>query len=264
MLLDSVILVLREVLEAAALISVLLALSGLMRLRGSWLIYGLIVGMIVTFGVATELETITDALDGSGQEIANATAQFIVCGLILAIVALSARSGYNKEAAKQSELRSLMMFAVALAFAREGAEIYVFISGFATSDEYRDAVFAGSLLGAGIGVSLGILGYSALRALQPATGCLVSTALLALIGAGMSMQATVLLEQVDWLPAGKPFWDSSWLIDEQSMAGELLYAVFGYEATPGVTQLAVYCLSLTAIAFAYCLGRRADNFNNAH
>ncbi len=263
MLLDSVILVLREVLEAAALISVLLALSRVLRQRGTWLIYGLVMGMIATYGFASELERITDALDGSGQEIANATAQFIVCGLIVAIVAVSARSGCNKEGTKKTGLLNLMMFAVALAFAREGAEIYVFISGFAASDEYRDAVFAGSLVGSGIGVSLGILIYSALCALRPATGRLVSTVLLALIGAGMSMQATVLLEQVDWLPAGKPCWDSSWLIDEQSVAGELLYAVFGYEATPGAAQVSVYCLSLTAVAVAFLLGRRADDSKNA-
>ena len=68
--------------------------------------------------------------------------------------------------------------------------------------------------------------------------------LLCLIGAGMIMQATMLLEQVDWLPSGEPLWDSSGLLSEQSVAGELLYAVFGYEATPGPAQVVLYSTSL--------------------
>ena len=72
----------------------------------------------------------------------------------------------------------------------------------------------------------------------------------------MVMQATMLLEQVDWLPAGKSVWDSSALVSEQSITGELLYAVFGYESTPSYLQLALYLASLGLMLAVILLARR--------
>jgi high-affinity iron transporter len=264
MLLDSVVLILREVLEAAALVSVLLALSRSLEQQGRWVFWALAAGAIATFSFASNLESVTDALDGSGQEVANAVVQLGVYILALAIVTLSARGRYGTAGMQSSSLSALMIACVACAVFREGAEIFVFVSGFTASAEYRTAVFAGSFIGAGIGVSLGILLYSGLRALAPGTGYRTAVLLLGLIGAGMAMQATILLEQIDWLPAGRPIWDSSWLIDEQSIAGELLYAVFGYEATPGGRQVVAYLAGLCLMLAGYLFGSNSGLSQDAH
>ena len=84
----------------------------------------------------------------------------------------------------------------------------------------------------------------------------IETAVLILMATGTVMQATMLLEQVDWLPAGQALWDSSRFISEQSTAGQLLYAVFGYEATPSATQAVLYMVCLLAMAAAYYLSGR--------
>lgn len=114
----------------------------------------------------------------------------------------------------------------------------------------------------GIGVSLGVLLYAALRALPANFASNVCYLLLAFIGAGMVMQSTMLLEQVDWLLAGEQLWDSSFLISEHSITGQLLYAVFGYEATPGINQVLLYGASLAAVVMAWWLagfvGGKAD------
>lgn len=249
MLLSSVILILREVLEAAMLISVLLALSVNMRCGARWFWLSLPLAAIGTVLFATSLDVITDALDGAGQEIANAALQGMVYCFIVAIVWLSADGVTDPPRA--NVLRALMGSAVTCAMIREGSEILVYITGFAAVEETRTAIFAGSALGAGIGLSLGVLLFSTLRAIETGLanrGCLI---LLSLIGAGMVMQSTMLLEQVDWFPAGSALWDSSGLISEQSIAGELLYAVFGYESTPGVLQVVLYTASLVLAFAAY-------------
>jgi len=249
-LLSSVILVLREVLEAAVLVSVLLALSRNIGQGGRWFLYSLPLAAIGTVTFASTLDVVTDSLDGAGQELANAGLQLLVYLLTLCIVTIAMRSSVRRVL-----FTCLATGAVGCAMIREGSEIYLYIIGFASAVEIRGAVFTGSVLGAGIGVSLGVLLYSSLGALSARTCFRVCIVLLTLIGAGMVMQAALLLEQVDWLPAGGPAWDSSFLVAEQSVTGELLYAVFGYESTPSGVQLLLYGASLLLMVVAAITGR---------
>ena len=251
MLLTSVILVLREVLEAGMLISVFLALSLHWRQGISWLWWSLAAGLIGAVLFASVLDVITDAFDGAGQELANASLQVLMYCLTLIIVTLS-RSRY----AYRGLMSFLMAATVSCALIREGSEILIYILGFASAQEQAAAVYAGSAIGAGIGVSLGVLLFSALRALEEKWLQFASIVLIALMATGTVMQATMLLEQVDWLPAGQALWDSSRFISEQSTAGQLLYAVFGYEATPSATQAVLYMVCLLAMAAAYYLSGR--------
>jgi high-affinity iron transporter len=72
----------------------------------------------------------------------------------------------------------------------------------------------------------------------------------------MTLQATALLIQADWLPADYPLWDSSALLAEQSVAGQLLYALVGYEATPTALQLGAYLTAVLVILGAALLAAR--------
>jgi len=253
MLLNSVILILREVLEAATLISVLLVLS--LHLRGGvrWFWWSLPVGVVGTVLLAFNLDIITDALDGAGQEVANAALQTLVYCFTVGIVWLSV--GIENGRAQIRTLTIFMALAVACAMIREGSETMVYITGFSAVAEHRTAVYAGGAIGAGIGLSLGVLMFSALRALDAKLARAACLVLLGLIGSGMVMQSTMLLEQVDWLPAGPALWGSSGFINEQSIAGQLLYAVFGYESSPSGIQVALYIASVLITAAAYLVAR---------
>ena len=141
---------------------------------------------------------------------------------------------------------------------REGSEILIYITGFAAVEDQRTAVFAGSAIGAGIGLSVGVLLFFALRALDASRSKITALVLLGLIGAGMVLQSTMLLQQVDLLPMGQPVWDSEALISEQSIGGELLYAVFGYESSPSFIQVILYGLSIFFIFAIYTLSLRGE------
>jgi high-affinity iron transporter len=62
------------------------------------------------------------------------------------------------------------------------------------------------------------------------------------------LQAAGLLIQADWLSAGQPLWDTNTLLPEASIPGQVVYAVFGYEATPSLQEIIVYLGSLLIIA----------------
>ena len=258
MLLNSVILILREVLEAAVLVSVLLALSHNLGQGGRWFVLSLPITAVGTVLFASTLDVITDSLDGAGQEVTNAGLQFFVYLQTLCIIVIAARPPVHKVL-----FTGLMASAVSCAMIREGSEMYLYISSFASVDELRTPVFTGSAIGAGIGISVGVLLYSALNAVSGRVCYRLCILTLCLIGAGMVMQATMLLEQVDWLPSGKAVWDSSFLVAEQSIPGELMYAVFGYESTPSSVQLLLYGAGLVLMACAYLLAYKFRKFENA-
>ncbi len=256
MLINSVIFVLREVLEAAMIISVLLALAVNLRETLRWLLVALPITAATTVLFAATLDTMTDAFDGAGQEVISASLQIVVFLCTAGIVYCAQKQRYGVATITRM-LPVLMALACVSALTREASEILIYIIGFAASEDHRTAIFAGSAVGTGIGVSLGVLLYAALRAMPPERSFSFCYLLLALIGAGMVMQSTMLLEQVDWLPVGRPLWDSSALISEQSLTGQLLYAVFGYEATPGPIQGWLYLACILAVTVAWALGQYA-------
>jgi len=63
---------------------------------------------------------------------------------------------------------------------------------------------------------------------------------MALFVGNMLSQATLQLTQADWIPSTHAIWDSSHWLSENSILGQSLYALLGYEATPSAVQLIAY------------------------
>jgi high-affinity iron transporter len=253
MLINSVIIVLREVIEAALLISVLLAVSRRLQLSVQWAPIALIAGALGAALYARLLEPVSELFDGVGQELINALMQFGISVLLVVIVLLIARRR-ERLGGPATVLTGLMAIAVALAAIREGSEILVYVFGFVTIESHRASVLLGSLTGAGIGFSVGVLLYYLLLAIRVNHALWVSLTLLALAASSMCAQAVKLLIQADWLPSGAPLWDTSALVNEQSMVGQFLYALIGYEATPSAIEAVAYFGSIGIIIVAGLAG----------
>jgi len=78
---------------------------------------------------------------------------------------------------------------------------------------------------------------------------------LLLIAAGMALQATALLIQADWITVSGAIWNTSAILPEDSLLGQLLYAFIGYEASPSATEVIVYVSSMAVVAVAFVAGR---------
>lgn len=243
MLLSSVIIVLREVLEAALLISVLLALSRQQKFTAEWIYIALAVGISGATLYAQNFQQISSWFDYVGQEVVNALLHLsIFISLLLFSILYQL-----KPATFNHSKKSLISIAVALAIIREGTEIFIYFSGYFQQPDKLASVSIGGILGAGIGISVGALLYNALAYSITQSVQRVAFALVSLFAANMLSQAVLMLIQADWLPAQKALWDTSGWLSESSIIGQLLYAIIGYEAKPTGIQVSAYLGGLLLI-----------------
>lgn len=255
MLPNAVILILQETLEAALLIGVLLAVSTRVHDSKRWLSIGLISGICVAAILANQIGIISEWFDYAGQELLNAIFQTIICLTIsLAVWITATIDPLNPQLGKVSAFSYCAILIIFCAVAREGQEIILYLSGFIYTEHF-EKVLTGGALGFGIGASIGILLFYSLvdhAGRERRTACIV---LLALFTGNMLSQSTLLLMQIDWLAQSPPIWNTSTLIAETSIFGQLLYAIAGYEATPSLMQVGAYILGVALVTSATFMPR---------
>lgn len=242
MLLSSVVIVLREVLEAALLFSILIALAKQMGLNLRWLFWALLIGFFCAFTYALNIDVVSEWFDGVGQEVSNALMQLVIYFMLMVYI-LVLYYYLDKQKILAKLLNVTMIVITSLAMTREGAEIILYFFSVTRSDNYYLAVLTGMTIGASIGISIGLLFYYVLTAMDSKKSIVIGLILLLLVAAGMISQASLLLIQADWLPAQLPLWNSSSFLSEQSVVGQLLYALLGYESTPTAIQVGLYLLA---------------------
>lgn len=250
MLLTSLIIVLREVLEAAVLLSLLLLICRRMGYSLTWLPGALALGALFAWGYSLNLEAITDWQEGVGQELLNAGLELlVVIGLFTVAWVSSFRSAGLQP--RYMAFTGILAMVIIAALTQELAELLIYLDSALSVINSRGAVLAGATMGMGIGFSLGVLLYVFLSSLQNQTQKLMLFFLLALSSAGKASQAMGFLMQADWLESSLPLWNSADLLSERSVAGEILYAIMGYEATPTAGQVVVYVICLVSVSILY-------------
>ena len=257
-MLSAVIIILREILEAALIISVLLSMARVYCLDMRWFFYALALGVLGAAIFANYFDFVSEWFDGVGQEVINAIMLFVVAFLItvyaMLVAKLSELNGFSERSKKLFFIISILIVAVSLM--REMTEIIIYGSGYTADLDLFQPVLIGGTIGAGIGVSIGALIYYFLVNLPYSLMVKISLALLVFVSAGLISQAALYLIQADWLPAQLPLWDTSFLLSEQSLPGQLLYSLIGYEATPTALQVSLYVATLLVIGAAIGLSKK--------
>jgi high-affinity iron transporter len=182
----------------------------------------------------------------AGYEVLNALMQTAMIALLVANVLILHRARATRRRILLA--RAGMVVVVALGIVREGSEIILYLNGVLGQGGNMTPVTLGGLMAAGIGCSSALLLYYFLSALPAAISLRVTLVLLALFNGNMAAQAALLLTQADWLPYTAEAWNSSGLLSEQGIAGQLLYALIGYEANPSWMQAGVYAVTAALVA----------------
>ena len=130
---------------------------------------------------------------------------------------------------------------VGVAVLREGAEVVLFLYGIALSGNETFASMAtGGALGLLLGCALTALMYFGLLSIPTRYLFSATSALIAVLAAGMAAQAVAFL-QVAGIATALPrmVWNTSDVLSDGSIFGEVLHALIGYTDQPTYLQLVV-------------------------
>jgi high-affinity iron transporter len=252
------VLVFREVLEAALIISVVFAATRDVPARSRWIGAGIVAGVLGAVAVALSAGLIADAVAGMGQELFNASVLFAAVVMIGWHAIWMATHG--KELAMQMQAigsevsvghRPLMalLIVVAIAVLREGSEVVLFLFAQVAGGSTWIDIAGGLALGIAGGCATGLALYLGLLRIPIRYFFTATNWLLLLLAAGMASQAARFLVQADLLPPlGPQLWDSSRVLSDRSILGQTLHVLVGYDARPAGVQVLFYIVTGAMIA----------------
>ena len=257
-MLATALIVFREVLEAALVVSIVLAATRGVAGRGLWVSAGALAGLLGAAAVAVSAEAIAATASGMGQELFNAAILFVAVIMLAWHNIWMSRHGRELAsnlktvgAAVRSGARPMTVLAavVAMAVLREGSELVLFLYGVAASaPDATGGMLSGALAGMGAGAAIGAALYLGLMRIPGSLLFAVTGWMILLLAAGMAAQGAAFLVQADWLPAlGEKLWDSSALISDESLYGRMLHTLIGYTARPDGIQILFYLGTLGGI-----------------
>lgn len=252
------IVIFRECLEIAILLSIVLASTHNIKDRGRYIILGIMIGCVAASILAFFASTLAFAFDGIGDEL------FDVGAMILTVVVIGWTITWMKEysanikqemndvASKihSGSMHKLNLTAiVAATFFREASEMVLFIYSLTPSSsietiDYLVGFASGVILGisCGIAIYFGLLKYSGKYIFK------ICSIMLIFIAAGIAAEAAGILTSTGAVTFfSDSIWDTSWAIQDNSMIGKLLKILIGYDSRPNLLQLFSYAITLTIL-----------------
>lgn len=269
-MLASFLLSLREGIEAALIIGIVL--GALRKMKRSEMIpavwYGTITALAVSLVAGIALTAFGLSLEGAAEQIFEGIAMLLAAGVLTWMIFWMSRQASSikgeleadvKRAAQTSGTRAMFSLAF-LAVVREGIELALFLTA-ATFATDAQSTILGALLGLGAAVLLGWGIFASTVRLNLRRFFQVTGFLLILFAAGLVAHGVHEFNEVSWIPPIiEHVWDLNPVLDEDSILGSMLKALFGYNGNPSLTEVLAYIAYYVAIFFGL---RRANRPVNA-
>ncbi|MEJ5240871.1 MAG: iron uptake transporter permease EfeU [Anaerolineales bacterium] len=255
----SFLLSLREGLEAALIIGILL--GALQKMRRAdlkpavWIGVGLASALSLVLAIA--LSAFGLSLEGAAEAIFEGITMFLAAGVLTWMIFWMSRQartlrqsleGDVQRAAVQGGRRGIFALAF-LAVFREGVELALFLTAsvFAST---APQVIGGASLGLGTAILLGWSLFASTSRLDLRRFFQVTSVLLLLFAAGLVAHGVHEFNEVGWIPSIiEHVWDLNPVLDENSVIGSFLKALFGYNGNPSLSEVLAYLTYLVGILF---------------
>jgi high-affinity iron transporter len=264
-MLGALIIVFREVIEAGLIVGIVMAATRGVSGRGRWIGIGIGAGVFGAMLVAAFAGAISQAFEGSGQELFNASVLAVAVVMLMWHNAWMARHGREIAAemrnvgtavSEGAKPLTALAIVVGVAVLREGSEVVLFLYGILASGTSGMSIALGGLLGIVAGAAFTALTYYGLLAIPQRYIFSVTGWLIALLAAGMAASSVQFLNNAGFAEVlGNTVWDTSWLLSDGSILGKLMHTLIGYTERPTQLQLAVYIGTLLAMAVLMRIAR---------
>ncbi|WP_193047852.1 iron uptake transporter permease EfeU [Mycolicibacterium baixiangningiae] len=264
-LLGSGLIGLREGLEAAIVVTILVAFlvksDRRDALKWVWIGVGTAVAMTVVVFLAIQFSAYT--ITGLGAEAIAGIASLVAVAIVTTMVLWmkSAAAGLSGELrtnmSKALETGALAVTALAfLAVGREGVETALFMVGYAEAETAWPLV--GLIVGVLIAVAIAYGMYAGAIRIDLGKFFTYTGVFLIVVAAGILSYGIGALQTVGWLPGltARAFDISSWF-NWSSWYGEVIQGIFNITPTPTVLQLVAWSAYLVVVLFVFLRPSRA-------
>lgn len=257
----SALIMLREGLEAALIVSIILAYltrTGNRDRAGSvWV--GTVVALLLSVFVGGLIFLTAGSFEGRAEEIFEGTAMLTAAGVLTYMIFWMRRQAINIKANLQAQLHTALESGSALALGglafvavgREGIETALFMfAASKTATPY--ATTLGGLLGLGGAVLLGYLLYRGTYRMNLRAFFNVTSVLLLLFAAGLLAHGLHEFHEAALIPPiVEQIWDTNAVLHERSTVGSFLAAIFGYNGNPSLLEVLAWAGYLGLVGWAY-------------
>ena len=250
--LASFLLSLREGLEVALILSIVLGtLRKLDRAHDAKVVwFGTSSAVLFSLFFAMILQWLGASLEGIVEEIYEGTMMLMAAGVLTWVIfwmqrqSRSLKSQIEAGVRKTSQMggRQALFILAFLLVLREGAELAIFLTTTAITSGVK-SVLLGALLGLGTAIFLGWSLFANLVRLNVQRFFQITSVLLLFFAAGLVAQGIHELNEIGWIPAVvEHVWDINPWLDEKSVLGQMLRALFGYNGNPSLSEVLGYLL----------------------
>lgn len=255
-MLSSYLLSLREGIEAALIIGILLGAVRIIKkpnlVSAIW--FGTLSAVALSILGAVLLTMLGLELEGMAEVIFEGITMLLAAALLTWMIFWMSGHSRTLKATLESEVQRAsqfgeraIFFVAFIAVLREGIELALFL----TASVFVSNSFQ-TILGAALGLASAVLlGWSLFAStirLNLRRFFQVTSFLLVLFAAGLFAHGVHEFIEAGWLPAiVENVWDVSFILSKESVVGQLLSALFGYNPSPDLTEVLAYIAYFVAI-----------------
>ncbi len=250
-MLSSLLITLREGLEAALIIGIILAYldrtGNRQGFKPVWI--GTSLAILVSLISGTGIYLLAEEFSGRAEEIFEGLAMFVAAGVLTWMIFWMRRQAVNLKAHLHAQIQSVLTsgssFAlVTLAFVvvvREGIETVLFLFSATRVAESNVLFIMGGFLGLGIAIAIGYSIYKGSSKLNLRTFFNVTSVVLIVFAAGLLAHGIHELQEATIIPIiVEHVWDVNHVIPEKATFGLFLTAIFGYNGNPSLIEVGAY------------------------
>lgn len=254
----------RETLEAALVISVMLAFLNRSRQqyykRYVW--WGVVVGIMASFGFAFVFNAYLGGFSGRGEGIFEGLMMFLAAVLLTFMIfwmmkqrqIVSELEGRVAQEIEESHVFGLFLLALT-AVLREGVETVIFLKAatFLTGGFHA----WGAFIGIGGAILIAAIFFLEIRRVRIKRFFQITSLILILFAAGLVAHGIHELQEARLLPVMvEHLYDVNWIINERGFLGQMLKSLFGYNGNPSLLEVAGYLVYLTFALVSFLRIRR--------
>ena len=261
-MLTSLLITLREGLEAALIVGIILAYLAKTRRADSsryvWLGAGLAV--IASLAAGTAIYVTAGDLSGRAEQVFEGSAMLLAAGVLTWMIFWMRREAANVRTGLQSQIDSRLargswLGIATLAFvavAREGIETVLFLFAASRTAESPFWATLGGVIGLVAAIGIGYVLYRGTARLNLRTFFGVTSVILIVFAAGMLSHAVHEFVEAGLVPGiVEPVWDTGTVLSDKSGAGRFLASLFGYSNDPSFSEVVAWSLYLIGAFTGY-------------